>query len=992
MRPVQHAGATSSAKRKRKGIAPIKKRRDAAAILVVCLIAIAGIGLPYLNFVSQMIREESVSHLNEIYTQVNSAFSNLIQTNFNIMNSWRPYLGNRMQEGCAEEVCSYLQEEKKTWGFTECFFISRDGNYKTPSGETGYIDFQDKLSDLILYGKSVIVDATLPGSANLTVFAVPAEPNVYDGFSYVALAMSFNNSDMISTLDTDSFNGKSSSYVVYSDGRVLIHNAADTEQVSWNFFHWLRIHSTMSDREIDDLKAVFARGGSGTIACQMDNGAYYLNYQPVGTQGWMVLGLVPQKVVNASMNRLQRLTLGAVVALAGLILGSTIYFLVARNRQILYKKDLEIQYREQLFSILSSNVNDIFIMLNPEGMQIEYISPNIEPLAGISPEAAKRDTRVFESFGIQSSGRLDTFLSEIPMGECLEMEREYVHGKTGDRRWFRIRVYHTSIQESEKFVFEFSDRTQEKQMTQNLRQALEDSRTANRAKSTFLSNISHDIRTPINAITGLSALLARDADKPGKVREHTRKIASSGQHLLSLISDVLDMSKIESGNTSLNINAFIFPELIRRVLDIIQPQLHAKGHKLTVRISDDVPERLQGDMERISQILLNLLTNAIKYTPPNGCIVFSVRRLSSGARNTVRLEFIVSDNGIGMDPDFAERVFDMFTRELSGSASQPQGTGLGMAITKSLVSLMGGTISVDSVKGTGTTFCVELPLIIADEAHDVRFWQTHGITRLLAVSGSETVCRQIQSAMADVGIEVTYVADGAQAVDTAVYAQACQQGFHVVLLDMETCGPGDTENAQLIRNVVGPEIPILLLTDRGINRPPLIAGEAGLYAFIPKPFFAYTLQQSLERLLHTDVSGASPQERTPLDGLRFLIVEDNDLNAEILSELLQDMEGVRCSRATNGRDAVAMFERSEPGCYDVILMDVQMPGMNGYEATRTIRAGNHPDADTIPIIAMTASVFSEDVQEAMDAGMNAYIPKPVDMDILCQTICSLLKR
>ena len=989
MRHAQPAGGASSAEWKRKGTAPIKKRFVAAAVILGCLIAVVGVGLPYLRFVAKMIREESTSHLSEIYTQVNSAFSDLIQTNFNIMNSWRPYLENRMQEGCTEEICAYLQEEKATWGFTECFFISRDGNYKTPSGEVGYIDFQDKLSDLILHDKSVVVDATLPGSANLTVFAVPAEPNVYDGFSYVALAMSFNNRDMLSTLDTDSFDGQSNSYVVYSDGRVLINNTAGAEQVSYNFFHWLRKNSTMSDQELDALKAAFARGESGTIACKTENGGYYLNYQPVGTQGWMVLGLVPQNVVNASMNRLQRLTLGTVVVLAGLILWSIIYFLVARNRQSLYKKDMEIQYREQLFSILSSNVNDIFIMLNPEGMQIEYISPNIEPLAGISPEAAKRDIGVFESFGIQSSGRLDIFLSGIPMGECLEMEREYVHGKTGARRWFRIRIYHTSIQESEKFVFELSDRTQEKQMTQSLQQALEDSRTANREKSVFLSNMSHDIRTPINAITGLSTLLARDADKPDKVREHTRKIASSGQHLLSLISDVLDMSKIESGKTILNISAFIFPELIHRVLDIIQPQLHAKGHKLTMRIADDVPERLQGDKERISQILLNLLTNAIKYTPPNGCIVFSVRQLPSDTRNTVRLEFVVSDNGIGMAPDFAEHVFDMFARELSVSASQPQGTGLGMTITKSLVSLMGGTISVDSVQGTGTTFYVELPLTIADEAHDTRFWQAHGITRLLAVSGSAATCLQIQSAMTDVGVEVTYAANGARAVDIAMYAHACQQDFHVVLLDMETC---EADTALRIRQAVGPEPPLMMLTDCSINEPPCISKEIGLHAFLPKPFFVSTFQQRLERLLHTDVLDIRRHGQTPLDGLHFLIAEDNDLNAEILIELLQDSEGVLCRRANDGREAVSMFERSEPDEYDVILMDVQMPDMNGYAATRAIRASSHPAADIIPVIAMTASVFSEDIQEALDSGMNAYISKPVDMAVLQQTICSLLKR
>lgn len=523
-------------------------------------------------------------------------------------------------------------------------------------------------------------------------------------------------------------------------------------------------------------------------------------------------------------------------------------------------------------------------------------------------------------------------------------------------------------------------------------QAFRIAEEANRAKSSFLSNMSHDIRTPMNAIIGFAALLARDADNPDKVREYTKKITSSSQHLLGLINDILDISKIEAGKTTLNLSDENIVDLIENIDSIIRPQMKAKGHTFEVYSKDLKHEHVVMDKLRLNQILLNLLSNAVKYTPEGGHITLTIQELSQNARQLAYFRFIVEDDGYGMSKEYMQNLFQAFTREEDSVTNKIQGTGLGMAITKNLLDLMGGTISVESEKGKGSTFTVDLNLHISEQAIDQNFWRKHGITRLLAVDDEEVICQNIQLTMEGTEVIVDYTLDGQSAIDRIKQAKRENNPYHVILLDWKMPGMDGLETAKRIRQEISTNLPIIILTSYDWPEDEAQEKEAGIDAFLSKPFFLTSFRQKVDAVLNREpVSEEENNEESIFEGLHILVAEDNEINAEILSELLSTV-GAFCEICENGQIAAETFEKSAPGQYQLILMDVQMPVMNGYEATRAIRNLNHPMAQSIPIIAMTANAFAEDVRDALEAGMNAHVAKPVDMAVLQQTVREVLEE
>ncbi|MCM1179480.1 MAG: response regulator [Clostridium sp.] len=526
-------------------------------------------------------------------------------------------------------------------------------------------------------------------------------------------------------------------------------------------------------------------------------------------------------------------------------------------------------------------------------------------------------------------------------------------------------------------------------------QAFQIAEEANRAKSSFLSNMSHDIRTPMNAIVGFAALLARDAENPDKVREYTKKITSSSQHLLGLINDILDISKIEAGKTTLNLSDESIVELIENIDSIIRPQMKAKGHHFEVYSKDLKHEYVVMDKLRLNQILLNLLSNAVKYTPEGGHIELTVQELPKQTRQLASYRFIVADNGYGMSEEYQQNLFQAFTREEDSITNKIQGTGLGMAITKNLLDLMGGMISVKSKKGEGSTFTVDLKLPVSEQNIDQNFWRNNGITRLLAVDDEEVVCQNIQLTMEGTGVLVDYALGGQSAVDMVKQSDKDGQMYDIVLLDWKMPGMDGVETARRIRETVSQNSPILILTSYDWPEVEEEGREAGVDAFLPKPFFITNFRQKVDGLLNGEEQAAvteeeSDEKQSILHGMHILAAEDNEINAEILREMLS-IVGATCQICENGQLAVEEFEQSKPGQYQIILMDVQMPVMNGYEATKAIRKLNHPLAKNIPIIAMTANAFSEDVRDALEAGMNAHVAKPVDMAVLEQTVREVIE-
>ncbi len=523
------------------------------------------------------------------------------------------------------------------------------------------------------------------------------------------------------------------------------------------------------------------------------------------------------------------------------------------------------------------------------------------------------------------------------------------------------------------------------EQAEQMRNALEAAESANRAKSAFLSNMSHDIRTPMNAIIGFSALLMRDADNPGKVREYTRKVIASSQHLLSLINDVLDISKIESGKMVLNISEFELADMITAVDTVIRPQTNAKDQAFDVYVKGLLHEQFIGDETRINQVLINLLSNAVKYTQEGGRIRLKVVGEQPASRKFQNLTISVEDNGYGMTPEYCEKIFDAFTRADNNTTRKVQGTGLGMAITKNIVDMMGGTIEVHSELGRGSIFIVRICLRIPDKNSDAKFWEQYGISNILVVDDAQEVCENIKNLMADTGVHIDYALSGEQAVDRIRQA-AGSRIYDVILIDWKMPQMDGLETARNIRRLISSDIPILVLTAYEWAQIEEEAVRAGINAFLPKPFFVANFRECLKQLRKADEKGGRQEEDVPpLAGRQFLVAEDIELNAEILSEILA-MQDAACKVVENGQLAVEEFARSKQGRYDAILMDVQMPVMNGYDATRKIRSLNRQDAQQIPIIAMTANAFTEDVKEALEAGMNAHVAKPVDPQQLSTTL------
>ena len=510
--------------------------------------------------------------------------------------------------------------------------------------------------------------------------------------------------------------------------------------------------------------------------------------------------------------------------------------------------------------------------------------------------------------------------------------------------------------------------------SQQLSEALRAAQIASESKTTFLSNMSHDIRTPMNAVLGFTTLLARDADNPAKVREYTKKITSSGQHLLSLINDILDVSKIESGKVVLNLEKFSLNDVVASVDAIIQPMAKAKRQSFHLEVNGVRHEYLLGDETRINQILINLLSNAVKYTPEEGHIWFRIIGLKQRSSQYERIRIEVEDDGYGMTPEYLETIFDAFTRAENSTTNKVQGTGLGMAITKSIVELMGGTIEVRSEVNRGSLFLVELELRILEEHADRKFWENRGIRRVLAIIGDQECRENVRALVTGGGLE----ADMAASLEEALDLLAGSRDFQLVLLDWEAFS--GVQAASAIRAAT--PAPILLLAEYDAEGTEAVL-ETGRTGVLAKPFFLSAFRQKVEELW----SGGEPEplQDTSLEGLRFLAAEDNDINAEILAELLS-MEGADCEIVENGRLAVERFQQSAEGEFDAILMDVQMPVMNGHDAARAIRALPRDDAGSIPIIAMTANAFTEDEKASLDAGMSAHVAKPLDLGLLKKVI------
>lgn len=518
------------------------------------------------------------------------------------------------------------------------------------------------------------------------------------------------------------------------------------------------------------------------------------------------------------------------------------------------------------------------------------------------------------------------------------------------------------------------------QLNRDQMQAIEEEKRkaecASKSKSEFLSNMSHDIRTPMNAIVGMTAIASANIDNTQQVQNCLKKITLSSQHLLGLINDILDMSKIESGKMTLNLEPISLREVMDNIVNIVQPQVKAKKQQFDVFIHDISTEEVCSDSVRLNQVMLNLLSNAIKFTPEGGSIQVSLYEEDSPqGEDFIRIHLEVRDTGIGMSEEFQEKIFESFMREDSARVHKTEGSGLGMAITKYIVDAMGGTIEIHSQKGVGTTFHVTIDFQRVSEREQEMILPEWN---MLVVDDDQQLCESVVSALQATGVQAEWTLDGESAVKLVAVRHEAHQDYQIILLDWKLPGMDGLETAREIRRELDEDIPILLISAYDWSEIEEEAKAAGINGFISKPLFKSTLFYGLKPYAERSVS-AKPAEEHAADftGRRILLAEDNELNWEIAAELLKEL-GLELEWAENGRICVEKFQQSPVGFYDAILMDIRMPEMTGYQAADAIRKLDRPDAD-IPIIAMTADAFLEDVQCCLEHGMNAHIAKPIDI-------------
>ena len=965
---------------------PVRRKQLKAAVFIAVLVGIALMVFQYFGFVSKTIYEESVSHLTEVFHQSDNMLRELTDKNLTYLHMWGENLQNTASE---EEIRDYIKKAQEDAGFLEFYFLSADGNYKVITGETGYLGLQENIEEEIRQGNDVIANAAVPGKSQLLVFATPRAHGIYQGFEYDAIAIAYENSDIIDVLDISAFNGNAQSFIVHPDGRVVVDHSFESWGNVYNFFGVLRENSDMSEKEINKLSEKFKAGRTDAMLVNLDGRSYYLVYEKSDIQDWMFLGLVQADIVNASMNSLQRSTMLLVGMIVLCIAAFFISLIIQKSRASLRRKDTEILYRDELFQKLSMNVDDVFLMLDAKTYEADYVSPNVEKLLGFTVEQIRKDIYVLGKLHPRDSKNpKKNYLEGIQTSEQKEWDFEYVHQKTGEQRWFHIVAMGSEVNRKKKYILVMSDRTSDRNMNQALSEAVRAAETANRAKSNFLSNMSHDIRTPMNAIIGFTTLAVSNIDDKKRVRDYLGKILSSSNHLLSLINDILDMSRIESGKIHLEETEVSLSDVLHDLKTIISGQIHAKQLELYMDAMDVTNEDVYCDKTRLNQILLNLLSNAVKFTPAGGTVSVRIRQCPGTQKGSGLYEIRVKDNGIGMSQEFVKKIFSPFERERTSTVSRTQGTGLGMAITKNIVNMMGGTIEVQTEQGKGTEFIVRLPFRIQSEHQRIeKIAELEGL-KALVVDDDFNTCDSVTKMLVRVGMRSEWTLSGKEAVLRARQSMELGDAFHAYIIDWRLPDMNGIEVTRQIRSL-GDDTPIIILTAYDWSDIEVEARAAGVTAFCAKPMFMSDIRNTLMSAIGQKLAEDTilPSVDSDFRGRCILLVEDNELNSEIAVEILNEY-GFLVDTAENGVEAVQKVRNSTPGNYDLVLMDVQMPVMNGYEATKQIRALDDPALAGITILAMTANAFDEDRKKALKCGMDGFLSKP----IVIEELISILQK
>ena len=772
-------------------------------------------------------------------------------------------------------------------------------------------------------------------------------------------------------------NGVGYAFIVDGDGSWIIES---TGSETGNVYAFLEENGNGLQIQ-EELKKLMQNNKAGTISIRFHGEDSIMCFLPQGNAyNWYILSVMPKSALQQESSEIIKMVVITFAELAGALLLITMLLL---SRESMKGREEGRIYRERLFQNISSNIDFAFLLYTPESRTVEMVSNNVRVLYDIEPEqVASRPGLLFERCGVPEDDeeRIAFFEGRLKT----KVRKEYQTGTEDNlQRWIEVNYLPA---DNGQYLAVMRDTSSEHHMRSDLAAALLQSQENNRARTAFFSSMSHDIRTPMNGIIGMTAIAQANLDNREKLENCLNKISVASEHLLALINEVLDMSRIESGKLSLKCEPVNLPELISNVLLLVKPDLNKKGHTMHVKSSVLDYDVVMGDALHLQKILMNLLSNAVKYTPEGGEIFISLQEKERSDR-LIDIIFQVEDNGIGMEPDFVERIFCPFERAEDNRLSKIAGTGLGMAITKNIVDIMGGTISVESTPGVGSKFTVILPMMLSEAVS--REEEALAGHKVLVADDSPDTCEGIKLMLETAGVHVDCSLSGREAVEAVHRAHQEGNDYFAVIVDWKMPDVDGIEAARRIRKKVGMDLPIILLSAYNWEDAEQEATEAGINGFLTKPIFRSELVQKL-RLYIMGYSVNDGEESRPIrqyqfGGLRILVAEDNDINREIAVELLQSA-GIEVDSVENGLQAVRRMEQSEEGYYDMILMDIHMPVMDGFEATKRIRALSNRKKTSVPIIAMTADAFEEDILKCKNAGMDGHISKPVNIEKMFKVI------
>ena len=938
-----------------------------------------------------------------------------------------------------EHLESYLTEMKSLFN-RRCFaVVTEDGTIYASQG--AQIDSTQSTFDYSSITEPQIFVKNPKEANKIVTIAVPVNGVLFQGKRIVSCFVEIDMDIMLKGVSMTSQDSEATFCNIYtSDGIALSNTVLGGLAVEDNLLEALSHADFEPDSSFEQAASDFHEGRQGSVSFTYNGIQETLSYTPIEGTDWLLTYLIRESVIS---ERISSLSDGIIMRsliqsiLAALVLGAMFFFIIAqmrKNTQLVIEKEAseaankakhqemeqrlalqeqlleqkaEQEQQEKMLSSLASDYRSVYYLELDHNRGICYQARTDLNGLNAGDEFAYLETL---------TAYCNQYILEVYREEFLRfVQPDAIKAGLKDNRVISYR-YMVSINGTESYeairfatvrrdnerddqeirtvgaCFADVDAETRKALAQQqaLSDALDVAEQASKAKTVFLSNMSHEIRTPMNAIIGLNNIALNEPDVPEKVQEYLLKTGASAQHLLGIINDILDMSRIESGRMIIKNEEFSFAKSLEQVNTIISGQCAEKGLDYDCRTIGKIDDYFVGDGIKLKQVMINILGNAVKFTPKGGSVSFHIQE-NRRYNGKVTLKLIISDTGIGMSEEFLPRIFDAFSQEDSSTTSRYGSTGLGLPITKSIVELMNGHIDVTSKKGVGTTFTVTVTLGESSRKAGEAVTRELDPSRLsvLVIDDDQIELEHAKIVLKQVGIGCQTASSGAEALEMVKTRHARREDYDLLIVDWKMPSMDGVETVRHIRSVVGYDMPIIILTAYNWDDIADEAHEAGVDTFVPKPLFAGSVMDEFQEVFK--VKGHS-LSAAPIDlkGRRVLLAEDMMVNAEIMIMVL-GMREIEVELAQNGRIAVDMFLEHEAGYYDAILMDMRMPEMDGLEATRAIRTSNHTDATSIPIIALTANAFDEDVQRSLQAGLNAHLSKPVEPDLLFDTLQDLIR-